>query len=133
MICQSPLLPPSRVQPAAIAPTVSASKSSQKTPGHPPLHVPAAEQVLGGAQSALVAQPVAQTPLAAVAAHRYGAQEIAAGATQVPLPSQAAAGVSIDVEQRAAAHVVPDAYFWQAPLPLQAPLVPQLAGPWSAH
>ncbi len=127
------MLPPSRVQPAAIAPTVSLSKSSQKTPGQPPPQVPDAEQALGAAQSALVAQLVRQAPAAPLAPHRYGAHEIAPGAEHAPFPSQAPAGVSVDPEQLAAAQAVPAAYFWQAPLPLQAPLVPQLAAPWSAH
>jgi hypothetical protein len=28
---------------------------------------------------------------------------------------------------------VPDGYFWQAPLPLQSPLVPQVDAPWLVH
>lgn len=56
-----------------------------------------------------------------------------AGAGQVPLPSQVAAGVNIEPLQVAAAHEVPAAYFWQAPLPLQDPLVPQVAAPASLH
>ena len=35
--------------------------------------------------------------------------------------------------QVAAAHWVPAAYFWQAPAPLQKPLLPQLAAPASVH
>jgi hypothetical protein len=35
--------------------------------------------------------------------------------------------------QVAAAHCVPEAYFWQAPAPLQKPLLPQLAAPASVH
>jgi hypothetical protein len=45
------------------------------------------------------------------------------------LPSQAPAGVSVDPAHAAAAHAVPAAYSWQAPLPLQAPFAPQLAAP----
>lgn len=54
-----------------------------------------------------------------------------AGTAQVPLPSHAAAGVTVEPLQVAPAHAVPAAYFWQAPLPLQKPLVPQVVAPAS--
>jgi hypothetical protein len=56
-----------------------------------------------------------------------------AGVAQVPFPSQDAAGVSVEPVQAAGAQAVPAAYFWQAPLPLQKPLVPQVAEPASLH
>jgi hypothetical protein len=87
-----------------------------------------AVQTLGETQSALVAQVVLQAPLP----QTYGAQELVVFA-QVPLPSQDAAGVNADPVQAAAAQPVPAAYFWQAPLPLQSPLRPQVAMPASAH
>jgi len=56
-----------------------------------------------------------------------------AGVAQVPLPSHDAAGVKVEPAQAAGAQPVPAAYFWQAPLPLQKPLVPQVAKPASLH
>src|SRR6266700_3663526 len=46
---QSPALPPTRIQPLAMVPTVSASKSSQYTPGHA-LGITAACSELGDSQ-----------------------------------------------------------------------------------
>ena len=56
-----------------------------------------------------------------------------AGVAQVPFPSHDAAGVKVEPVQVAAAQPVPAAYFWQAPLPLQKPLVPQVVEPASLH
>ncbi|HEY2595773.1 MAG TPA: hypothetical protein VGK33_17920, partial [Chloroflexota bacterium] len=85
-------------------------------------------QTLGVTQSALDAQVVLQ----ALLPQRYGAHELEVF-VQVPLPSHDAAGVKIDPVQAAAAQPVPAAYFWQAPLPLQSPLRPQVVAPASAH
>ena len=46
---------------------------------------------------------------------------------------QVAAPVKVLPVQLAATHCVPDGYFWQAPLPLQRPFVPQVEKPWSVH
>ena len=43
------------------------------------------------------------------------------------------AGCSVLPVQVAPAHWVPDGYFWQAPLPLQRPFVPQVEAPWLVH
>jgi hypothetical protein len=86
-------------------------------------------QTFGETQSAVLAQVVLQAPVP----QTYGAHELVAGVAQVPLPSHAAAGVRIEPLQAAPAQGVPDAYFWQAPLPLQNPLVPQVVAPASLH
>jgi hypothetical protein len=41
--------------------------------------------------------------------------------------------VRLDPVQVAPAQLVPEAYFWQAPLPLQRPFVPQVAAPVLVH
>src|SRR5450432_3193175 len=41
--------------------------------------------------------------------------------------------VRLDPVQVAAAQLVPEAYFWHAPLPLQRPFVPQVAAPVLVH
>jgi hypothetical protein len=56
-----------------------------------------------------------------------------AGVTQVPLPLQLAAGVSVFPVQVAAAHEVPEAYFRQAPLPSQKPSRPQVEAAAIVH
>jgi hypothetical protein len=56
-----------------------------------------------------------------------------AGLMQALLVLHVEAGWSVLVVQVAAAHWVPDGYFWQAPLPLQRPFVPQVDEPWSVH
>jgi hypothetical protein len=60
-------------------------------------------------------------------------QGLGAGATQLLLVLHVEAPVRLDPVQEAPEHWVPDAYFWQAPLPLQKPLVPQVAAPVSVH
>jgi len=55
------------------------------------------------------------------------------GGVQVPVPLQTEAGAWVDPVQVAGAHCVPAAYFWQAPAPLQNPLLPQLVAPASVH
>src|SRR5690242_17995940 len=49
------------------------------------------------------------------------------------MPSHVRALVAEPLLHVAAAHVVPLAYFWQAPMPSQEPLVPQDAAVWSVH
>jgi hypothetical protein len=87
-------------------------------------------QTAGAAQSAFAVHVALQ----AAAPQMKGAQEVAAGLSQVPAPSQAAPAVKVvpPAGQLAAAHDVPRAYFWQAPA-THLPLVPQLAAPWSLH
>jgi hypothetical protein len=60
-------------------------------------------------------------------------QELVVGVEQVPVPLQVAFGVSVEPAQVAPTQVVPEGYFWQAPLPLQRPLVPQVEAVWVAH
>jgi hypothetical protein len=87
-------------------------------------------QTLAGVrQSAFDAQVV----LHAVAPQAYGLHELVVAALQVPAPSQVRAALSVDPVQLCAAHTVPFAYSWQAPLPSHDPLVPQLAAPLSVH
>ncbi len=50
------------------------------------------------------------------------------GAVHVPAPSQVFALVCRDAVQVASAHLVPRAYFWQAPAPLHKPVLPQVVG-----
>jgi hypothetical protein len=52
---------------------------------------------------------------------------------QTPAPSQVRAGVSVEPVQLPATHAVPFAYSWQAPAPLQRPLMPQVVTPASMH
>jgi len=51
----------------------------------------------------------------------------------VPVPLQVRAGVKVVPLQADATHVVPVAYRRHAPLPSQAPSVPQVDAPWSLH
>jgi hypothetical protein len=82
-------------------------------------------QYAPNAQSALVMQLVRQAP----AVQPNGSHAIADAAAHVPLPSHICAAVSMLPVQVAAAQLVPDGYSLQAPVPSQAPLVPQLADP----
>jgi hypothetical protein len=88
-----------------------------------------AAQMSGETQSALDAQVVLQ----AFVPQTYCMQLIGAGATHALLVLQVEAAVALPLVQVPAAHWVPEGYFWQAPLPLQKPFVPQLAVPWSVH
>src|SRR4051812_44189189 len=49
----------------------------------------------------------------------------------MPVPLQAPMSVTLPLVQRASAHLVPAAYWRQAPRPLQVPSFPQLCGPAS--
>src|SRR5579871_1310835 len=90
-----------------------------------------AAQMSGETQSALVAQVVLQ----ALVPQMYCMQLTGAGAVHALLVLQVDGPVAISVVllQVPPAHWVPDGYFWQAPLPLQRPFVPQLEAPWSVH
>jgi hypothetical protein len=83
----------------------------------------------GDTQSALAVQAVLHAPVP----HMYGLHMLVLGVMQLPLVLQVAVGVSVDPVQEDAAQAVPDAYFWQAPLPSHLPLVPQVALPVSVH
>jgi hypothetical protein len=74
---------------------------------------------LGATQSALVAQSRGQTP----AAHLIAPHETAAEATQLPFPLHVDAGTAEFPEHAGDAHVVPDEYREQDPLPSHEPLV----------
>jgi hypothetical protein len=93
------------------------------------VHVVPMQTYGGPAQSLVAAHVVLQAPVP----HAYGAHDMLVGVTQALLVLHVAAGVSVVPVQTAATQVVPDAYFRQAPLPLQEPSVPQVAMPWSAH
>ena len=84
----------------------------------------------GDAQSSFDVQAFRQT----LVPHWYGKQEMVAGVTQVPAPSQVEAPVDIVVPdgQTGSLQEVPSPYFWQAPAS-HLPLVPQLACPWSTQ
>jgi hypothetical protein len=56
-----------------------------------------------------------------------------AGVTQALLVLQVMAPTKVLPVQDEAPHWVPDGYFWQAPLPLQRPFVPQVEAPWLVH
>jgi hypothetical protein len=60
-------------------------------------------------------------------------QPVGAGAVQTLLMLQVDTPVKLEPVHVAPPHWVPDGYFWQAPLPLQRPLVPQVVEPWFAH
>jgi hypothetical protein len=60
-------------------------------------------------------------------------QLVGAGATHVLLALQVDTAVALLPVQLPPAHCVPEGYFWQAPLPLQRPFVPQVDVPWSVH
>jgi hypothetical protein len=56
----------------------------------------------------------------------YGEHEELVGVPHVPVPLQVAAEVSVEPVQVGARHWVPDAYFWQPPVPSQKPVWPQV-------
>jgi hypothetical protein len=87
-------------------------------------------QVDGATQSASDAQVALQTEVP----HLYGAQEVAAGVTHAPAPSQADAPVDVVplAGQVAAAHGVPCGYFWHAPAS-HMPFVPHEGAPWATQ
>ena len=89
-------------------PDLHSDPSAQVRPGSFRPHEPLV-QTAGGAQSVLAMQDGLHAP----APHRKGAQERAAGFTQVPLPSQVDPPVKVEeaAGQVAAAHDVPDGYF----------------------
>jgi hypothetical protein len=86
-------------------------------------------QTAGDAQSA----SAVQVPLHTAAPHWNGKQELVAGVTHRPAPSQVEVGVNwvVAVGQVDALQAVPLTYFWQAPAPSHLLLVPQVAAPWS--
>jgi hypothetical protein len=86
-------------------------------------HVVPVQMNVGPRQSALVEHVVLHAPLP----HTYGLQELVMGVTHALVVLHIAAGVSVEPVHVAAAQVVPDAYFRQAPLPLHVPSVPQVA------
>ena len=52
---------------------------------------------------------------------------------QVPSPSQRAADFSVEPVHACWAQMTPEGYFWQLPVPSQAPFEPQLDAPMSSH
>jgi hypothetical protein len=92
-------------------------------------HDPALQEE-GAAQSASAVQDDLHT----AAPQANGAQELDIGVTQVPAPSQVAAGVNVVPVggQLAPAQGVPCTYFWQAPA-WHLPSVPQLGPPLSTQ
>ena len=86
-------------------------------------------QMSGDTQSALAVQLVLHAPVPQM----YGLHMVMLGVTHMPPLLQVAAGVSVEPVQLAPTHVVPDAYFWQAPLPSHLPLVPQVDAPLLVH
>ena len=95
------------------------------SPQEPPL------QTFPGAQSLSLLQTATQAePLQA-----KGAQLWVLAGWQRPAPLQVRASVPVVIPTGhvAAAHWVPAAYSWQAPLPSQNPVVPQVAAAWATH
>jgi hypothetical protein len=86
-------------------------------------------QMSGDVQSALAEQLV----LHAVVPHTYGLHIFVDGVMHAPLVLQLADGVRVEPVQVEPAQVVPDAYFWQPPVPSHLPLVPQVEAPVSVH
>lgn len=108
--------------PWAQNPLAHSPPSPQATPGPLRPHEPAV-QTAGDAQSA----SAVQLALHAVAPHRKGKQELAAGVTQAPAPSQVEPGVKVvpPLGQLGAPHGVPWANLWHAPA-AHMPFVPQV-------
>ncbi len=79
----------------------------------------------GETQSALDAQVVLQ----AFVPQMYCMQLTAAGAVHTLVVLQVEGPTALPDVQVPPAHWVPDGYFWQAPLPLQRPFVPQVEAP----
>jgi hypothetical protein len=75
-------------------------------------------QVAGGTQSA----SEAQLSLQALPWQMEGAQLMGDPTTQVPLPSQVEAGVSMPSAQEAGRHIVPETAFVHPPAPLHCPV-----------
>jgi len=114
--------------PCAQMPLAQSGPMAQAAPsGSFPQLVPV--QTLPPEQSALVAHMVRQL----VAPQTYGRHVWLVPGTQLPPPSQRAAGVSVEPLQVWLPQVVPAEYSRQAPAPLQEPSVPQPAEPVSAH
>ena len=90
---------------------------------------PPPAQMYGETQSALAVQPVLHAPVPQM----YGLHLLVAGVTHMPPLLQVAVGVSVEPVQLAPTQVVPDAYFWHAPLPSHLPFVPHVAAPLSVH
>jgi hypothetical protein len=86
-------------------------------------------QTLGVTQSASTEHDVLHTP----DPHAYVPHDDAVVDWQVPVPLQVRAGVNVDPVQLPATQIVPLAYSRQAPPPSQAPSVPQVVAPLSAH
>lgn len=116
--------------PCAQTPLPHSVPPAQTAPNGLRPHDPALLQEAGGAQSASAVQDDLQT----AAPQANGAQELDIGVTQVPAPSQMAAGVKVvPVDgQLAPVQGVPCTYFWQAPA-WHLPSVPQLAPPLSTQ
>ena len=87
-------------------------------------------QTFPGAQSPLVEQLVRHDD---ADAQVYAPHDAGTTIKQVPPPLQVRAGIDVASLQLAAAHIVPLAYWRQAPAPSQVPSLPQLAAPSSAH
>jgi hypothetical protein len=90
-------------------------------------------QTLGARQSPSLAQTATQPWVAALQAK--GVQVWVVAGLQVPAPSQVRASAAIigSAVQAGGAHCVPAAKSWQAPAPLQKPVVPQVEAPWFVH
>ena len=84
----------------------------------------------GEMQSAFAVQVVLQAPVPQM----YGRAAGRRGAVQTLLLLQVDGRRQRRCRCRCApAHWVPEGYFWQAPLPLQRPFVPQVDAPWFVH
>jgi hypothetical protein len=92
-------------------------------------HEPAVQNC-PAAQSLSPAQ-TATHPVWVALLHTNGKQDWVVAGLHVPAPSQERTSVSTvePAGQEAGAHWVPAAYSWQAPAPLQNPVVPQLPAP----
>jgi hypothetical protein len=111
--------------PCAHTPVAHSVPSLHAAPGDLSPHEPLLHTD-GETQSASAEQVALQT----ASPHLKGAQEIAAGVTHAPAPSQVDPAVYVVpvAGQVAPAHGVPCGYFWQDPAS-HMPLVPQVALP----
>lgn len=126
---QVPAQASSQQTPCAQKPETHSAPSAHVLPAPLSPHEPFV-QTAGAEQSRSLVHAALQT----LPPHWNGKQELAAGVTHAPLPSQVEPGVKVVVpgKQLEPAHAVPCAYFWQAP-PWHLPVRPQLAGPLSTQ
>jgi hypothetical protein len=87
-------------------------------------------QVFGAAQSAFAVQVVRHAP---AVLQEYGSHRVLVTVRQTPAPLQVRFGVRVDPLQPPVEQIVPSAQLRHAPMPLQAPSVPQVVAAVAGH